>query len=314
MQRLEDLIKKNNIPPFLIFNFDETMLDPSKRRVKVISHAKRPRPFIETAQKGEHITFGLCITASGEYLKPLCILPLVNLPPLSSDVENFYSFSGQPNGFINKEIFHLWIREQFIPNVNKIRQQHNCPSQSALLLIDSHNSRDDAETIQLCTDNNILAFTFPAHSSHLLQPLDLGVNKSLKDQLRESFEPILHESTSDRRNRLLQTSIDCLIGALIPTTIKRGFRRAGIFPFCFDAPFKTSLVKLAPSTPSSSNATAKNVRRRIANSLLNANNTYHRNPLPAAPPTPEITPPTPPPTPTQQPVQQSQPIVFIRSL
>jgi hypothetical protein len=220
MAKLEDLIQKNNIPPFLTFNFDETMLDPSHRRVKVISHAKHPRLFVETAQKGEHITFGLCISASGQYLKPLCILPLVNLLPLDSEVEKFFSFSGQENGFINKEIFHLWIREELIPTVNTIHQKYNCSNQIVLLIIDSHNSCDDAETIQLCTYNNILILTFPAHSSHLLQPLDLSVNKSLKDQLRDNFEPISHEPTADRRNRLLLTSIDCLLGALIPTTIK----------------------------------------------------------------------------------------------
>lgn len=218
------------------------MLDPTHSKVKVISRSKRPRPFAETAAKGEHITFGLGISAAGVPLRPLCILPLVNLPPLSDEVVNFYHISGQENGFIDKDIFYLWVQNGLIPQVQEIRKNLKCPDQKALLIVDSHSSRDCADTIELCEQNGIIVLILPAHSSTILQPLDLSVNKALKEALRTNFEPVANESAPDKRNRLLYISIFCLQIAMNAITIKRGFSRAGIFPFSKEAPLKSHLV------------------------------------------------------------------------
>lgn len=277
INQLETLIKENNIPASFIFNFDETMLDPSHRRVKVISRAKRPHPFIVTATKGEHINFGLCISADGSCLRPLCILPLSNLPDLPTEVTNYFAISGQATGFINQEIFEQWVTKILIPAVEKLRQERGCPFQTALLLIDSHSSKDWAPTIQHLEDHNIKVFTFPAHSSHLLQPLDLSVNKKLKDVLREQFEPIANEPVPDRRIQLLTVSIDCLQEALSPLTVKRGFRRTGVHPFNKQAPFKPSLIKLSRSTTTSTSSKpkmTKRIQRSISNKLLTPSNTF----------------------------------------
>ena len=120
MDKLEDLMQEYDFPPQLIFNFDETMLDPGHPHVKVISCAKHPHSFVETAAKGEHISFGLTISASGQFLQPICILPLVYLPLLSQEVINFFAISGQESGFITKELFLEHVRNVLILAVKRI--------------------------------------------------------------------------------------------------------------------------------------------------------------------------------------------------
>lgn len=243
MEELEELMEKWKFPPELIFNMDETMMDASGYKVKVITRANSPRPFTENESKMEHITLGLCISASGGYLRPLCILPLKTLPPLEPNVVHFYSISGQENGFISKEIWHEWVRTVFIPHVNSVRQKLGMPDQKVLLLVDSHSTRKHEPTIKLFEENNILVFILPAHSSTILQPLDLTCNKELKRVLRLYFLPLLNEDRATKRNRLLHTSVLCLQSALTALQITTGFARAGIWPFSKEAPLNSNLVR-----------------------------------------------------------------------
>ena len=76
-------MQEYDFSPQLIFNFDETMLDPGYPHVKVIFCAKHPCLFVETAAKREHISFGLTISASSQFLQSMCILPLIYLSLLS---------------------------------------------------------------------------------------------------------------------------------------------------------------------------------------------------------------------------------------
>lgn len=79
--------------PELVFNMDETMLDASGYKVKVLMHAHNPCFFTKNEIKLEHITLSLCISASGSYTHPFAILPLKNLPYLHLKVTNFNKFS-----------------------------------------------------------------------------------------------------------------------------------------------------------------------------------------------------------------------------
>ena len=49
-----------------------------------------------------------------------------------------------------------------------------------LLILDGHKSHLSVEFQQYCQDNNIITLCMPPHSSHLLQPLDIGCFSPLK--------------------------------------------------------------------------------------------------------------------------------------
>jgi hypothetical protein len=44
-----------------------------------------------------------------------------------------------------------------------------------LLILDGHSSHLTPQFDEICSQNNIIPICMPAHSSHLLQPLDIGV-------------------------------------------------------------------------------------------------------------------------------------------
>ncbi|KAF2174999.1 CENP-B protein, partial [Zopfia rhizophila CBS 207.26] len=60
-----------------------------------------------------------------------------------------------------------------------------------LLVIDGHESHDSLEFQQLCKEKNIITLCMPSHSSHLLQPLDVGCFRPLKQAYRRQIEDLM---------------------------------------------------------------------------------------------------------------------------
>lgn len=81
------------------------------------------------------------------------------------------------NGWINGSLFLKWL-EFFVQNVR--------PSQDrpALLILDNHESHRSLEVINYARQNHVVMLSLPPHTSHRVQPLDVGVYSSFK----EAFE------------------------------------------------------------------------------------------------------------------------------
>ena len=104
MTKLERLLLKYEFLPELIFNMDETMLDTTGYKVKVVFCAGTSQPYTVEEVKLKHISLVLCISVFGGYVCLLVILSQKTVPPLNSLIVSFYTLTGQPNGFIDNEI------------------------------------------------------------------------------------------------------------------------------------------------------------------------------------------------------------------
>ena len=60
-------------------------------------------------------------------------------------------------------------REVFLPQTKP-----NDPSEARLLIVDGHGSHTSDLFMATCYLNNVYLLFLPAHTSHMLQPLDLG--------------------------------------------------------------------------------------------------------------------------------------------
>ena len=59
--------------------------------------------------------------------------------------------------------------------------------------MDGHGSHVTWQFIQFCLQNNIICFCLPAHSTHLLQPLDVG----LFSPLEQAYTSLLDDHQKD---------------------------------------------------------------------------------------------------------------------
>jgi len=175
---------EKNYNPLLIANIDEMHLAGGKKlKVVVLKEAKRAvRP--EEIEPCEHISIVLTIFASGHFLVPYFIFPLVNLPPSLNQLVHFnhMQIGGQPSGWIDKECFHALI-EKFIIEINNKRKEFKLENIKSFLYVDGHNSREYSETLKLLAQNNIKCETFPSHTSHVIQPIDLVIASPFKQKI-----------------------------------------------------------------------------------------------------------------------------------
>ena len=98
-----------------------------------------------------------------------------------------------------------------------------------LLIQDGHSSHISIDINKLARENSIHIICPPSHTTHLLQPLNIGVFKSCyNEQCRKYMVP--HPGRS-----ITTDNIASLVGAawslsLTPVNIMAGFRKAGAFP------------------------------------------------------------------------------------
>eukprot|EP01098_Paradermamoeba_levis_P010453 TRINITY_DN438_c0_g1_i6.p3 TRINITY_DN438_c0_g1~~TRINITY_DN438_c0_g1_i6.p3 ORF type:complete len:118 (+),score=23.74 TRINITY_DN438_c0_g1_i6:512-865(+) len=68
MEKVKSALDRQRFHPSLIYNFDETILFPGDRKVKVIVPSRVKQPAIHSQlEKGQHITLGVTICSDGSF-------------------------------------------------------------------------------------------------------------------------------------------------------------------------------------------------------------------------------------------------------
>lgn len=235
--RVNEEIDPDSIDMRLVSNMDETMVNSSSERLKVVC----PRDVVPVkagpSDKADmHITVVLCIFATGAHTKPTLIFPLKEFPANCENDLNSFNFAGQESGWITSELFYKWVKDVYIPKVKAIRLEHGLPEDSwGVLYLDSHDSRRNPAALKLLKENHIHCVTIVAHASHVMQPLDVGVNGAFKQNLKK-YKPRMKGQTMEiRRPLLLEAIRHALYNALYPGIIKEAFAKAGLYPFGVNA-------------------------------------------------------------------------------
>lgn len=122
-----------------------------------------------------------------------------------------------------------------------------------MLIVDSHESHYSDAFEEYCKEHNIVTLCMPAHSSHILQPLDVSCFSPLKRAYGQQIEDmiqahIIHITKDDFFPAFCKAhSI-----AMTESNIQGGFRGAGLVPF--DPQKVISLLDLQLHTPTPDNS------------------------------------------------------------
>jgi len=133
-----------------------------------------------------------------------------------------YSKKGWTNGEIGVE----WIKEFDRHTAAKADGHYR------LLLVDGHNSHYTRGFLEYARMHKILVLCYPAHTTHVLQGLDVVVFATVKQCLseeRNDWERQTGEKIS--KTNFLGIYGQAHLRALTPDNIKASFRKTGVWPF-----------------------------------------------------------------------------------
>ena len=226
--------------PSQIFNADETGVTIVHHPSKVIAQiGRRNVPSVTSADKGKTHTLLACVSASGLVIAPFMVYPRKQPVPkkLREGAYPNTVFHVSDNGWITKYLFFEWFKmfAQMIP-----------PSRPVLLVLDGHGSHITIDVIEYARANEIHMLCLPSHTSHVLQPLDVGVFKSFKS----FFSKVCRQYMAKNPGSVITEDIlASVVGSAFaqshtPLNILGGFKKAGIYPF---NPGEVSDRQLAPS-------------------------------------------------------------------
>jgi len=138
---------------------------------KVVAEMGRHKVYaVTSAEKGKTHTVLTCASASGHILPPMMVFPRKQIPPakIREGAVAQTLFANSVNGWINSDLFFQWF-EFFLANIP--------PTRPMLLIMDGHGSHISIELIELARSKDIYLLCLPSHTTHVLQPLDVGVSK-----------------------------------------------------------------------------------------------------------------------------------------
>ena len=226
--------------PSQIFNCDESGLCTNLGMSKIITKrgSKNPVQVIPGSGKEQFTVLALA-NASGIHYPPFVVFTGKNLYDVwMSGGPKGALYGTSENGWMDTNLFASWFKQGFIKWTAGLPRP-------LLLIYDGHMSHISLEVVDVAIKNQVHLLCLPPHCSHLLQPLDVGVFKPLKDQWRKLVKDWYKESrmkTIDKGqfSKLLAK----LYTMLKPQSAVSGFAKCGIYPF---DPSVIATDKLAPA-------------------------------------------------------------------
>lgn len=105
-----------------------------------------------------------------------------------------------------------------------------------LLVLDNHESHTSVEFRSFCKEKDIVLLFMPPHSSHLLQPLDVGCFAPLKTAFSTQNQALIrHHIFYVKKEDFLASFKTAFQASITKENIQGGFRGAGLHPFDPDA-------------------------------------------------------------------------------
>jgi len=147
-----------------------------------------------------------------------------------ADLPSTWTFTLSDNGWTTNKIGIQWI-EHFEKHTRA-----RTVGSKRLLVLDNHGSHTTPEFRDFCEEHNIILLWMPPHSSHLLQPMDVGCFGPLKQAFSKQNQSLIRKQIFHVTKLDFIASIHAAINtSLTANNIQAGFRDAGLFPLNPDA-------------------------------------------------------------------------------
>ena len=185
---VHNMVAKYGTPPADIWNFDESGFAMGVLGSGIIVTGVDSIHKQTSIQAGNrHWTTTVeAINAEGIAIPPMIIFRGKVHQEAWFNPERFdssWTIALSDSGWTNDNLGLEWLVQVYHPHTEKLRQ-----GIYRLLIMDGHGSHATPEFDTKCKELNIIPLYLPPHSSHLLQPLDVGCFSPLKTTYTKELE------------------------------------------------------------------------------------------------------------------------------
>jgi hypothetical protein len=133
-----------------------------------------------------------------------------------------------PNGWTDDFLGLQWFENVFIPHATS----RNTSGKPILLIWDGHGSHESLELIDLARANNIILLSLPPHTTHKLQPLDVGVFGPFQRAWIERCDEIVEDTGEEMpRADFVREYMAVREASFKKENVLSAWRKCGISPF-----------------------------------------------------------------------------------
>jgi hypothetical protein len=257
-----------------VYNFDEAgfMMGKITTQLVVTGSERRGRPKAIQPGNREWVTVIATINAAGWSVPPFLIFAgqyHLSAWYEEAEIPRDWAIAVSDNGWTNNELGVEWLKHFNAHTKTRVVGARR------LLVLDGHESHHSLEFEELCKENNIYTLCMPPHSSHLLQPLDVGCFSPLKRAYSREVEALIrHHINHITKLEFLPAFKAAYDQSFTSANICSAFRGAGLVPLLPDAVLSKLDVQLRTPTPDAlpealwEARTPSNVRELEAQSTL----------------------------------------------
>lgn len=237
----EQFLRDHNLfnKPDRIWNADESGFPLQHKSGRVLAPRGTKTIYSVTSSSKQQITTLACINAAGNVIPPTHVFPgeRFRSNPLEGAVYGTY-MGRSTSGWMDSELFNGWLSNHFSKSIP--------PARPVVLLLDGHSSHINLETAKCAKEDQILLYCLPPHTTHVLQPCDVGFFKPMKANWSKSVGKYMCANT-EIINKYTFAGVfsEAWAETIKPTTIINSFKGSGICPFNREA---ISDYKLLPSS------------------------------------------------------------------
>ncbi|XP_060575053.1 uncharacterized protein LOC132732593 [Ruditapes philippinarum] len=229
-KELRSILVKYNLTdkPERIYNVDEKGLSTSHNPPAVVTGVAL-KPVAVTSESMQTVTMIGCGNALGNSVPPFFVFPGSRMrqellqggcPGANGDVTK--------SGLSNSVVFRKYLSDHLLKYLPE------CSTDNPILILyDGHISHINISLINWAKSKNLILFILPAHTSHVLQPLDIGCFGPFE----RIYNKVSHKFMGDNCGQSISRYNICALGssaylkALSPENLRSSFKKAGIYPF-----------------------------------------------------------------------------------
>ena len=216
--------------PQRLFNADESGFSlGGKLKDMVLAEKGQKHVSVYKNSAKEQVTVMVATSATGDFAPPHILLPGIPDEEHVKGKPTGAAFSWNKKGWMDAQSFFSFVANAFHPFL--LKKKIPLP---VLLLVDGLQAHQSPEVARFCRDNGIILYRLPPHTTHVLQPCDLSVFRSLKASWAKAERQFRFANPGDYVTkatfaRVFEHAWDDIRKK--PTVPINGFKAAGIYPY-----------------------------------------------------------------------------------